>query len=401
MTLALETAPPFLRALQGPAVREAAARMLGQAPVRLRLDRTHFPGRRPVQMALAALMPDGRSLPLLAEHCPEDPQIHAARVRASLGKSRNGQKAGLCGAAILVAEGTGLVLRRPGLDERLPGLRLLHDGAFARGFLADILGRDPGPVVVDLVAHRLGKRAVLRLRTADGPLYVRLRATKSAEDTGRLARHDDLWRRLSAGAGLRIPEPLGARPGLGASVLAELPGAPPEFGAADGAAIARAIGALQATEMPDLPVHRGADEARLLKDWMQRCRHWRPDLARRIDAPLAATLAALAEAKAPPRPCHRDLHERQILVAEGVAGFLDLDTLCLADPALDAGNLLAHLFLAGLDETPLRARLDAPGLGLWRRAALLRLAMIHAFTSMPAGTLDRLIAEAADDARDR
>lgn len=83
-----------------------------------------------------------------------------------------------------------------------------------------------------------------------------------------------------------------------------------------------------------------------------------------------------------------------------MAGFLDFDTLCLSDPALDPGNLLAHLFLAGIDEVPLRAAFDGPGIGLWRRAALFRLALIYAATSTPDAALHRLLEEAAKDAVD-
>ena len=400
MTGADDTAPAFLSAWQSPPVLEAVDRMLGERPDRIVLERTHFPGKRSVQLVFSARMPDGGAHPILAEHCPEDPQGHADCARASLAKSRNGQKAALDDSSVLVAEGTGLVLRRQGLDERLPGLRLLHDPAFARTALRAISGRDPGPLVTDLVAHRLGKRAVLRLTTAEAVVYVRLRAIKSDDGNARFARHRALWNSLSGRSDLRIPEPLGTMPGIGASFFGALPGHPPDFEAPDSAAIARAIGALQASDAAGLPLHTGAREARILSEWLDRCRRWRPDLAHRIEGPLAETLARLATADAAPRPCHRDLHEKQILVSDGVAGLLDFDTLCLSDPALDAGNLLAHLFFRGLDEAPLRARLDAPGLGLWRRAALLRLAMIYAFTSAADAALHRLIEEAATDAED-
>lgn len=42
---------------------------------------------------------------------------------------------------------------------------------------------------------------------------------------------------------------------------------------------------------------------------------------------------------------HRDLHDGQVLVDGDRAGLLDLDTLAVGDPALDLGNLLAHLDL--------------------------------------------------------
>ncbi|MEQ9039008.1 MAG: aminoglycoside phosphotransferase family protein [Silicimonas sp.] len=399
MSAACETVPSFLDAWQSPQVGDAIGDVLGRRPRRIDLERTHFPSKRPVQLVLRAMMPDGRAYPILAEHCPEDPQGHAGRARFSLAKSRNGQKTGLDETAIRVVESAGLVLRRPGLDERLPGLRLLHDPSFARDRFQTVCGREPGNVEVELVAHRLGKRAVLRLKSFESVIYARLRAIKSNDGQGRLALHCTLWNSLEGQSDLRIPEPLGAMPEIGASFFGVLPGSPPDFKAADGAATARAINALQALDPAGLPVHTGADEARLLLDWLDRCQRWRPDIATRVSPPMAQVCAALQRTDAPLRPCHRDLHEKQILISDGVAGLLDFDTLCLSDPALDAGNLLAHLFLAGLDETALRSHLRDPGIALWRRAALLRLAMIYAFTSTPDPTLDRLIQEARIDAR--
>lgn len=398
MTLVADDTTALLARLRGPEVRAAATRLLGQEPADIDLERTHFAQRRPLRLSLAARLSSGRTVPLLAEYCPDDPHGHAQRTLASLGKSRNGQKAGPGSPVIAVAEGAGLALRRPGFDARLPGLRLLHDAAFARSAVETATGRDPGPVSIELVAHRLGKRAVLRIILADRLIYARLRAIKSGEGATRLARHRALWSVLTDRAGLRIPEPLGVLPDLGVSLFAALAGDPPAFGSRDCAAIARAIDALQALDPEGLPRHTGADEARLLAGWLDTCRTWRPDISRQIGSGLLRTLRALEQTRTAPRPCHRDLHEKQILIAGGVAGFLDLDTLCLSDPALDAGNLSAHLFLAGQDEAPLRALLDQPGLDLWRRAALFRLAMIYAVTSTPDAVLLRLIDEASSDA---
>lgn len=395
MSVLSETVPSFLTAWQSPQVLDAACSMLGHRPQSVTLERTHFPGKRPVQLVLRANMSDGSHRTLFAENCPEGAHTHADGAHTSLSKSRNGQRSGLDDRAIQIVESAGLVLRRPGLDERLPGLRLLHDPAFARDRFKALFGRDPGGVVVDLVAHRLGKRAVLRVMSLEGIFYVRLRAIKSTDGQDRLVRHRALWNSLSGQSDLRIPEPMGSMPEIGASFFGELPGVAPDFATSDSAATARAIAALQALDPAGLPVHSGADEARILSDWLARCQRWRPELAARIAAPIANVRAALEQTSAALCPCHRDLHEKQILVSDGVAGLLDFDTLCLSDPALDAGNLLAHLFFAGVDETPLRSHLHQPGIALWRRAALLRLAMIYAFTSTPVAALDRLIAEAS------
>lgn len=375
--------------------------LLGEVPARVTLERAHFPRARPVQLNLAARLGSGTVVPVLAEHIPEGAAAAAARALASLAKERHGQRAGLVPSAIVADSETGLVLRRPGLDERLPGLRLLHDPDAARAMEAGLTGRDPGPVRVNLVAHRLGKRAVLRIAAGGTVRYARLRATKSGDGASRLARHRRLWEALGDGAPLRIPAPLGEVPDLGLSLFAQLPGTPPDFGDGDAAGIlARALAALRSSDPGGLPAHTGRDEALLLAEWLDRCRLYRPDAARALAAAVAEISGRLAHAGAACAPSHRDLHEKQILISGGVAGLLDFDTLSLADPALDPGNLAAHLFLAGRSATGLCNAVDLPGLGLWRRAALARVAMIHAVTSMPDESLGRLIREACRDDRD-
>ncbi len=378
--------------------QRAIAQLLGEKPAHIVLDRTYFPGRRPVQMNFLVGLPSGLELTVFAERCTENPGTHLKGVVRSLRKSRYGQRAGLKGQAMLADERTGFVLRRPGLDERLPGLRMLYDQAFTRDTLRPVLGRDPGPVTVRLVAHRLGKRAVLRIDAVDQTIYARLRATKSTDGAERYARHRLLWTACAGCTHLRVPEPLGAQPELGLSLVSELPGEPPNFGQAHSSSIAQALADLQQLNPPGLPVHSGLDEACLLFDWLKRCRQYLPEFASRLEAGIKDVMKDLAQTETVLRTCHRDIHEKQILMADGVAGLLDFDTLSLADPALDAGNLLAHLYLAERDENPLRDAIDIPGVSLWRRAALYRLAMIYAFSSTPDDTLKRLVQEAQSNA---
>ena len=378
----------------------AIASLLGEAPRELRLDRVHFPGRRPVQLNLVATLHSGRVVPVFAEHCPPDAEAHAARVRESLAKSRNGQRSGMTHPSVVADPETGLVFRRPGLDERLPGLRLLHDPRAAAEAIAAVTGRDPGPVEVNLAAHRLGKRAVLRMTSRTGTVYARLRALKSDDGADRLARHRMLWEALDRAPDLRIPEPLGSLPALGMSLFGCLPGTPADFHRGAARSIARAVGALRALDLAGLPAHTGGDEVNLLQDWHARCRAYLPRLADQLADRLKPLFERLMAAERDPVPTHRDLHEKQILISEDVAGILDFDTLSLADPALDPGNLLAHLFLARRDERPLRAAFGGPGVSLWRRAALFRLTMIYAFTSMPEAELLRLSTETCAGDRD-
>jgi aminoglycoside phosphotransferase (APT) family kinase protein len=168
----------------------------------------------------------------------------------------------------------------------------------------------------------------------------------------------------------------------------------------------RAILALQVLPI-DAEAHRVTDELAVLDAWADRTAEVFPDLARRLKGPLRRLAEdMLALPTCPHVLCHRDLHEGQILLHQGRAGLLDFDTLRRGDPALDVGNLQAHLLLAGLLEgTSPRAFLDSmlyalPSLspkriGIWRRAALLRLAMIYAFSSTPCAIIEGLVDEAA------
>lgn len=400
MSALLDRGAALMAAWKAGAGRRALSELLGQEVSAVHLDRVHFPGRRPVQLVLSVSLRSGAVVPVLAEHCPGEAAAHAAEAVASLRKSRNGQREALRASGVVADAASGLVFRRPGLDERLPGLRLFHDAGAAREAVAAATGRDPGPVVVRLVAHRLGKRAVLRIGTAEGDLYARLRPVKSGDGRERLARHRALHRALGSEAQLRIPDPLGTQASMGLALFGALPGRPPLFDAADSEAIALALRELRALDPEGLAVHSGRDEARLLEVWLERCREYLPGLAALIAPQVETCAAGLAAAEGAMRTCHRDLHEKQALISGGIAGLLDFDTLSLAHPALDPGNLLAHLFFAGRNEKPLRGALERPGLALWRRAALLRLAMIHGFSWLPEAAIHRLIREAARDDRD-
>ena len=57
-----------------------------------------------------------------------------------------------------------------------------------------------------------------------------------------------------------------------------------------------------------------------------------PDLARRLQNPLARLTEDLLSLRTlRPVPCHRDLHEGQILMHQGSVGLLDFDTLRLGE----------------------------------------------------------------------
>jgi len=64
---------------------------------------------------------------------------------------------------------------------------------------------------------------------------------------------------------------------------------------------------------------------------------------------------------------HRDLHDGQFIVSGNTISLLDFDLVCLADAALDAGNLLVHMKLRTLQGRPAA---DSAGLSVCGKAFL-------------------------------
>ena len=107
---------------------------------------------------------------------------------------------------------------------------------------------------------------------------------------------------------------------------------------------------------------------------------------------------------------HRDFHEKQVLLGNRAVIFLDFDTLAMSDPALDIGNFLAHARLAALQTGTDTAAAEAAfrnaygpiagdepmaRIDIYRRASLMRLGCLYAFTSRWRRLSPTLLAEAA------
>lgn len=241
-----------------------------------------------------------------------------------------------------------------------------------------------------LVVHRAGRRAVV-LRPD------RVRKLVRAGRAGRLA--DPRAARPFLRAGLRTPEVLDRSPSH--LDLELLPGTSlGDLGDAGLAGWERLTRLWPGVVRPEaLPEHTGADEAAVLRGWHRRAaRLGVLDVAAVSPRALADAVAVVcARLEAPGQAlaaAHRDLHDGQLLWDGTTLSLLDLDTAALAEPALDLGNLAAHVDLmraqgrlgaaahgrvgALLDELAGglagRPRLDAYYLG-----ARLRLICVHAF----------------------
>jgi aminoglycoside phosphotransferase (APT) family kinase protein len=394
-------APDQMRALlkNGPSMQAVAALLPGAAG-RIIVERVHFPGAKPVQLQIRVQDAAVRNEMIIGEWVGPPAADMARDEAARLAKPRRAQVDMFL--SVVADPANGLILRRPGFDAKLPGLRLLHDPAFA----ADCLGPSSQ---VSLVAHRLGKRAVLRIAGRDGLRYARLRPVTSGSGQKAYDRHMALWSALQGHQDIAIPRPIGFDPSLGMALFEAVPGVPPVFSGLPGLlacrSVTRALAALQSLAI-SVPQHSAADEINILATWAGRLAHIFPDLAARVQ-PILDRLGDQLTGLAPTHPvlCHRDLHEGQILLEREQTGLLDFDTLRRGDPALDLGNLQAHLILATLRDgqsresfvTALQNAAHSPSarISLWRQAALLRLAMIYAFSAEAPSVIHGLLAAAA------
>lgn len=95
--------------------------------------------------------------------------------------------------------------------------------------------------------------------------------------------------------------------------------------------------------------HLPQEELDVLRRWTTLARRVRPQWAASLEGGLDVLATAAARlSRGPLVPSHRDFYDKQVLVADDRDSLLDLDTACLAEPELDAGNFIAHLELREL-----------------------------------------------------
>lgn len=296
-------------------------------------------------------------------------------------------------------------------------------GADARlGALPAVLDEDGA----DLVAHRPGRRAVVRVTDADGTVreYAKVVRPKNAAE---LARRGALVAEL---VGDEVPVPrLREDSDLERGVLrwSVVPGRTLHDLGADGGwsietareawqAAGRAVAGLHAAPTERVTDRHGPEqELDAIAGWLHPAvAHGLldPDLVARAGERVTAELTA--EAGEPVLGVlHRDLHDKQLLLDDaGTVGMIDVDTLAVGERALDVANLLVHLELRqaqGLltDELAAAAREDfragvdaadlpAARLAAYARAARLRLAGVYAFRPRWRQVAEDLLRQAAD-----
>lgn len=229
-----------------------------------------------------------------------------------------------------VLDGATVEPRAPQQDPALPGLaRALHDGelrAYRPGRRA-VVARDGGATFVKVVRPGRQDDVAARLevvRTAMGPTGPRVPAVLAVTDDGTVT--------LEALAGPSLHDAL---------VAADGP-APRHAAIRTAAAL---LARFQACPVDGLDLAAAADGG-TPDAWVEVVARVHPGL--RPD--LRDVAALLPEPGPAPRRTlvHGDLHDRNVLLGDARGGLIDLDGAGLGDPALDLGNLAAHVLLRAL-----------------------------------------------------
>lgn len=317
----------------------------------------------------------------------DDPRTHADAARRSLAKSRRAQLDPTQSHRLVDLPSHGVVVRPAGLDERIPGLSLLATPERLRVVLSDCLGKPLRRLPdVELLSHRLGKRAVARIRLGAARFIVKCYRDYS-ERAATTFRHMQALR----DGGLRLAEPVGYSEEWQLLVMQDVDGEAPAT-ADDSGRAGELLAALHGCAPVTDSRHTSAEEIALLERWIDTIQGVGNACAGRLDAALTALRTELTTTDAACfRLSHRDFYEKQILLTTRDATLLDFDTLALADPMLDLGNYAAHLDLRACQEGGVSAPavaaceagyarhlpVDTARLSAWRRAAALRLACLY------------------------
>lgn len=247
-------------------------------------------------------------------------------------------------------------------DPALPGLRSALDRTAVAELLAD-LGLPPDGLVLELLAYRPQRRAVVAATTPTSKVFVK--CVLPATVAGLHARHA-AFRAVD----VPVPAPLGYDADLGLLVLTPLPGdalrpalLAPTAALPDPGSLAQLLERFARVELDEparSPLRQAPGHAALLRTVL-------PAAADRIDELLGEVEAAAADHDQ--QVVHGDFYDAQLLVRDAqVVGVVDVDGAGRGHPADDAANLLAHLHVL--------AQLAPGGAGVhtWLPAVAARLA---------------------------
>lgn len=389
---------------------------------KLHVERVLFSERRPTVIMYRWRSPDrpaGGYLigELIGDGCDVHAQFESSRIR----KSRRGQWTSDRDDPVIAVPELGLAVRGPGVDAKLPGLRLLHDTRLAVHSVCRILGIAESGTEVRTVlrSQRLGKRAILQIdckhRGGESRLFARLSPASHAGGQRRFFTHrliETSLMRVHRHRALQVPAAVGFDPALCAAIYRGIEGKPANVAGTSDADIAAAghlvLKQLRLVKTVIGPTHPPIDEIESLEPWADRLRQYRPQHADSYSRAVTRVRRQFSQySPSCVGLCHRDLHPGQILISHQRTGLIDFDTICQSDPAIDAGNLLAHLqfadqchLIAGRGQSGAsllasmqseRSSAEIEQIQFWARVAMLRVAAIHAFGGISDSQIQKAI----------
>lgn len=268
------------------------------------------------------------------EFVDEDVEERAAMVRRRLAKPSRAQL--VDPDQVIASRDLSMVASQAGLDVRLMGLDLFHDPDRRTEMLGDLVGE---PSTTQLLAHRLGKRAVFRVTGPGGSVIVKVVKHRSPLN--------DQVKNLAAllDGRVSVPRIIRSFPERNALVWEDLGAARLDL---DDPAVTRRVArltrALHESSIIGVGIHSVRDECQVIERHTNLASAVRPeseDAIRRLGADALAVLTGMPSTM--PRLVHRDLHPGQVASRGSDMVLIDLDTVTMGDPAMDVGNLAAHL----------------------------------------------------------
>jgi Ser/Thr protein kinase RdoA (MazF antagonist) len=291
---------------------------------------------------------------------------------------------------------SGSIVRLKGEDELIDGLVAISSPIHGKFGLQGLRSKPK------LLAHRLNRRAVMKVEFADGAGGV-IKAYKKGSTKAQAATEIHALLRNTAfsdSAPVRVPrilKQIESWPGylmecVAGTSVAELAG---QNRLAGMRLAGVALGRLHRLPLRLQVNHTAAHESQLLRDWVDLTCVLFPERSVTLKNVLVHVERLLnGTTQGTPTLVHRDFHESQVLVDGDAATLIDFDTACNGEPAQDIGNFLAHLdYAANLskksNEADEQAFVEAyqmthtsvPEVRVraHRVSTLLRLSCIHAF----------------------
>jgi Predicted aminoglycoside phosphotransferase len=257
-------------------------------------------------------------------------------------------------------------------DRELPLLDLALNRQTARNHFRRRLPRLSGDgklrlKKIRLIRHKQGRRCVVEydveVDRPDAPkefvtLIGKTRVRRSGNEAFRLQRA--IWDSGFDSAspdGISVPEPIGVIASFQMWFQRKVEGPTVEkflttnSGVHLARRVAQAIHKLHAAGVPTDKSHTINDELKILRECFEQVAALNPQWSQRLDRLLIA--CEQLSARTPVggnRGIHRDFYSSQVIVDGERLWLLDFDLYCRGDPALDAGNFIAHITEQALRE---------------------------------------------------